>query len=253
MPILQDLVSDNSATFHFIQGPHEAVPPEGYEEYFGGKPYYRFVEYVEATGGVDVLKKIRDFPEGATAEDMLRELLTDGADGRDSLRDAINLLYRIMDEEGPFEGILGYSEGASIAATLLLTEQRRFQQEGVPPMLKCGVFFAGWPPMTPELDAMVLADESELLIDVPTCHIGRFSSRNSGTTFIPNSLLTPYLVGSLDPYLPGSVALYNVCDPDTAYLFDHGKGHTLPRDRKTVKELGDVIRNMIASVSDIAQ
>ncbi len=49
-------------------------------------------------------------------------------------------------------------------------------------------------------------------------------------------------VGSLDPYVHGSLALYNVCDPDTAYLFDHAKGHTLPRDKDTVKELGDVVR-----------
>lgn len=49
-------------------------------------------------------------------------------------------------------------------------------------------------------------------------------------------------VGSLDPYLHGSMALYNVCDPDTAYLFDHAKGHTIPRDKETVKELGDIIR-----------
>ena len=53
------------------------------------------------------------------------------------------------------------------------------------------------------------------------------------------------LVGSLDPYLHGSMALYNVCDPDTAYLFDHAKGHTLPRDKDTVKELGDVVRDAI--------
>lgn len=38
------------------------------------------------------------------------------------------------------------------------------------------------------------------------------------------------------------MAPYNVCDPDTAYLFDHAKGHTLPRDKDTVKELGDVVR-----------
>lgn len=173
MPFLQDLEIDNAATFHFIQGPHEAVPPEGYEEYFGGKPYYRFVEHNEATGGVDVLKKIRDFPEGATAEDMLRELLSNGADGRASLRDAIDYLFRIIEEEGPFDGILGYSEGASIAATLILVEQRRFLEQGIPRTLKCGIFFAGWPPMTPELDAMVLSDESELMIDVPSCHIGK--------------------------------------------------------------------------------
>ena len=53
------------------------------------------------------------------------------------------------------------------------------------------------------------------------------------------------LVGSLDPYLHGSMALYNVCDPDTAYLFDHAKGHTLPRDKDTVKELGNVVRDAI--------
>jgi hypothetical protein len=40
------------------------------------------------------------------------------------------------------------------------------------------------------------------------------------------------------------MALYNICDMDNAYLFDHGKGHTLPRDRDTVRELGDIIRAM---------
>lgn len=56
--------------------------------------------------------------------------------------------------------------------------------------------------------------------------------------------LTYLKVGSLDPYLAGSIALYNVCDGDTAYLFDHAKGHTLPRDKDTVRELGNIIRNM---------
>lgn len=41
------------------------------------------------------------------------------------------------------------------------------------------------------------------------------------------------------------MALYNVCDPDSAYLFDHAKGHTLPRDKETVKELGNVVRDAI--------
>lgn len=61
--------------------------------------------------------------------------------------------------------------------------------------------------------------------------------------------LADYLsVGSLDPYLAGSIALYNVCDMDTAYLFDHAKGHTLPRDKGTVKELGDIIRNVVSNI-----
>lgn len=56
------------------------------------------------------------------------------------------------------------------------------------------------------------------------------------------------VVGSLDPYLAGSVALYNICDMDTAYIFDHAKGHTLPRDKETVRELGDIIRLMSSKI-----
>jgi hypothetical protein len=57
------------------------------------------------------------------------------------------------------------------------------------------------------------------MIDVPTCHI----------------------VGCKDPYIDGAMALYAMCDEDTATLFDHGKGHTLPRDAQTVQELAAAI------------
>lgn len=57
-------------------------------------------------------------------------------------------------------------------------------------------------------------------------------------------------MGSLDPYIDGSMALYNVCDMDTAVLFDHAKGHTLPRDKETIRELVDVIRDTVADMRE---
>lgn len=75
----------------------------------------------------------------------------------------------------------------------------------------------------PNGNGIILADQSEDLIDIPTCHV----------------------VGAGDPYLHGSMALYNVCDEDNAMFFDHGKGHTLPRDQRTLKELGNVVREII--------
>jgi len=246
-PLVNELASDNTAELHFIHGPVQAYPPEGFEEYFGQAPYYRFIEPNKGDGngeGDDVLERIRHFPEGATAEDQMRELMSYGAgsvgstpdssdDGSNygdysnsSAQNAMDYLYQIMEKDGPFDGIVGYSEGATVAATLLLHEQRRFEREGRIPMFKCALFFAGWPPMTPEFDGIVLADETDLTITIPTCHI----------------------IGSLDPYLAGSLALYNICDMDTAILFDHAKGHTLPRHKDTVRELGDVIRNMIAEI-----
>ncbi|KAH3912578.1 hypothetical protein HBI56_154130 [Parastagonospora nodorum] len=228
-PLVKELESDGTASFFFLQGPYEVTPPSGYEEFFGGPPYYRFIVPSDADSEtVDVLERIRDFPQLETPEMTMRELMTYGiAKTDDSARQTLLYLYEVMEKEGPFDGIIGYSEGATIAGTLLLHEQMRDKNEGRIPVLKCALFFGGWPPMRPTLDGIVLADESDLMIDVPTVHI----------------------VGSLDPYLHGNIALYNICDPDTAFIFDHAKGHTLPRDKHMVKELGDTVRRMVVEVN----
>jgi hypothetical protein len=70
---------------------------------------------------------------------------------------------------------------------------------------------------------VLLADECEDVIDIPSLHV----------------------VGCNDPYILGAVALYNMCDPDSAELFDHGKGHTVPRDAKAIKELCDAISRLV--------
>ncbi len=129
-------------------------------------------EDVEKTASDDVLARIREFPHCETPEDTIRELMREGvATAHKSTDNAMKFLLKIMEERGPFDGIIGYSEGATVAATLLLHEQRRFQKRGILPMFKYGIFFAGWPPVDPDSHAMVLCDESELMIEVPTCHI----------------------------------------------------------------------------------
>ncbi|EJT77327.1 hypothetical protein GGTG_07239 [Gaeumannomyces tritici R3-111a-1] len=231
-PILKELTNDGTATFYFTHGPCKVEPPEGFEEFFGEPPYYRFIEPDEVAAKIqdnDVLSRIRDFPRGETAEDTMRELMTVGvATSHRSTSRAIKYLSEVIARRGPFDGIIGYSEGATVASTFLLHEQRRAARTGQPSCLKYGIFFAGWPPVDPTTHGLVLSDETEERIDSRTLHI----------------------VGSLDPYLDGSMALYNVCDPDTAYLFDHAKGHTLPRDRETIKELADVVREAISEMKE---
>lgn len=73
-----------------------------------------------------------------------------------------------------------------------------------------------------------LADECEDdFIDVPTCHI----------------------IGCKDPYLDGAMALFSVCDEDSATLFEHGKGHTVPRDTQTIEELVGVLHGTWAAAA----
>jgi hypothetical protein len=188
------------------------------------------------------LARIREFPDCETPEDTMRELMREGiATTHRSTDNALKYLIKIMQERGPFDAIIGYSEGATVAATLLLHEQRRFKKRGIKPMFKYAIFFAGWPPVDPDRHTMILSDESDAMIEIPTCHI----SKSLCLWTCDRVCHSDVAVGSLDPYVHGSLALYNVCDPDTAYMFDHAKGHTLPRDKDTVKELGDVVREAI--------
>lgn len=222
-PFCQELSSDGKTSFYFTQGEVECTPPAGFLDYFGPAPHYRFIEY-DGIDKNDVLERIRDFPEGENAEDVLRELMPEGQEGvRQSVINALNAVHRTMELHGPFDGICAYSEGTVIASTLILEEQRRLLEEGIPRRIKAAVFFAGWPPLALKSNQMVLADTCEEFIDIATCHV----------------------VGAGDPYLKGAMALYNVCEEDTAILFDHGKGHTLPRDAKTLKELAETIRRMV--------
>lgn len=53
-----------------------------------------------------------------------------------------------------------------------------------------------------------------------------------------------------DPYRYGALALYNVCDPESANMFDTGKGHTIPRAGKVISELGDAVRELISCIEE---
>lgn len=198
-PILKELtdVGDGSvSTFYFIQGPCKAIPPPGFEDYFGPAPHYRFIEPdVVASQGrdEDVLSRIRDFPECETAEDTMRELLrgqgsccddssssSDSDDGTPSpvatahrsTDRAIKYLLDVVRRHGPFDAIIGYSEGATVAATMMLYQQRQQRRWGTKPLFKYGIFFAGWPPLDPKTHDIVLSDESEERIEARTLHIG---------------------------------------------------------------------------------
>jgi hypothetical protein len=159
---------------------------------------------------------VRDFPEGRNAEDAIRKLIRNGSvDVQSSIRAALKAVYEVIEEEGPFDGVIAYSEGSIVVGSLILDEAVRFEREGRKPQIKMAIFFGGWPPISAETGQAVLMDESDLFIDIPTCHV------------------------------VGSMALFNVCNGDLAEMFDHGKGHMLPRDQETITELGVVIQKMI--------
>ncbi|KAJ5794051.1 hypothetical protein N7457_000650 [Penicillium paradoxum] len=225
-PFCDALVSNGKAGFYYTQGTTEVhVPPE-HAGFFGPPPNYTFMK---VDGPELVHMNMSDFPKRDTPEEAMkvaRELA--GHPTFSCIVEVVDRLVDILDSEGDIDGVLGYSEGAQIAASLILEEQRREREFGRKPRLKCAIFFCGWPPIHSVSGKIVLADDfEEEPITIPTCHV----------------------IGASDPFLDGAMALYNMCDPDTADLFDHGGGHVLPRGKQTVQELTVTVREMINSVS----
>lgn len=175
-PILNELESDGTATFHFSHGRHKAVPPPGYEDFFGGPPFFRWMEESKDPGTVDGLERIRDFPSGASPEDTLRLFNPLGSSEGLAVTaaEALEHLIGIIKEHGPFDGIIGYSEGALIAGTLIMKEQELRETSDYNNTFKLAMFFGGWPPLKPDLKGFLLADETEMQIPVATCHVSEY-------------------------------------------------------------------------------
>lgn len=73
----------------------------------------------------------------------------------------------------------------------------------------------------------MLADECGTIINVPTCHV----------------------LGTNDPLVYNAMALFNVCNENTATLYDHGLGHLIPRDTENVQQLGDILEKIISRIN----
>lgn len=180
---------------------------------------------------MSILNGLRDFEHDGTPEEAMREFLgNDSAPLRQDVQRMLDDLYRTIEEHGPFYGLIGYSEGATVAATIIVDDLKRRKAKGLEgSSFQCAVFFHGWPPLATEGETtLLLSDEVGEIIDIPTFHV----------------------VGASDPYLVGSMALFSVCDSSSAEMFDHGKGHMVPRDSITVKELSERLRNFWAEIDE---
>jgi hypothetical protein len=230
---VSELESDKSMKFYFTEGIIKETPPEGIATWFGNPPHLRFFKYEAGVEPLTILNGLRDFEYDGSPEESMREFLGDhSAPLRQDVRRMLGDLYCTIEEHGPFYGVIGYSEGATVASTLLVDDLRRRQAQELGSSFQCAIFFAGWPPLaTDGENTILLSDEVGEIITIPTFHV----------------------VGASDPYLPGCLALYNVCDSGIAEMFDHGKGHMIPRDAVTVKEVANMLRSFLGRTDMLHQ
>ena len=155
-----------------------------------------------------------------TVEESLRSLYPKSSEANvQHLREVLDRLHRSIEEQGPFQGIIGYSEGAQIASTLLVDYERQSQLRGSKNPFTHAIFFSGWPPLDPDTAECLLSDEFGQVLPMQTMHI----------------------LGSTDPFIHATLALYEICIEDKALIFDHGKGHLVPREPRVLKEMAAFI------------
>ena len=155
--------------------------------------------------------------------------LTDVGNYQDILED----LVEEVTSQGPFDGIMGFSEGGIVAATLLLEDARR-------PFagFKCGIFFSAAPPLCPDgirsgTVRCVDPGENEVSIRIPTAHIFSYevappaAGTDTGGPAIPQSPLKK-LWSEAGWSSPGHVheALIAICDDGEVFV--HDLGHQVP-------------------------
>lgn len=219
-PLSDALSKHGQHSFHFTQGTTPTEIPKGFDNFFGPPPNFTFLE---TTNQANLMRHLRHFPHRDTPEETLRYAVEKGGiPVYHNIQVVLKQLSQVVEQED-VDGIIGYSEGGRLAASLLLEEERRLKETGRQPRIKFAVFFGGWQPVHPISQKDIFADESEERITIPTCHV----------------------IGTYDPYLQGSLCLYNFCDPEKAELFDHGAGHVVPRERRVVQELAETIQEML--------
>ncbi|KAK3902330.1 serine hydrolase-domain-containing protein [Staphylotrichum tortipilum] len=191
-PLADELQARGVATFEYSQGSHEVEPPEGWEDYFGTRPLYRFLD-TRRGDTFESLRRLRHMPYSVNAEDAMR-MFQDCGEGDDwhqqVWREALDDVQKTIDEHPDVEALIGYSEGAMVGASFIVDEATKAQKTGREPRIKFAIFISGSPPLKLEGDNRVvaqLADEAGTVIDIPTFHI----------------------FGCDDAFLGGAVALYN--------------------------------------------
>jgi len=142
-------------------------------------------------------------------------------------------------QEGPFDGILAFSQGTSIAAAFILDQQRQARAAAhtstrASGSVACAVFFAGRLPYIDAGCSPQAASADSELIEVPTTHIW----------------------GSTDHIEPEQhEALSQICRSDKRQVLVHGGGHEVPgaRDKEALADSANLIRRMLVTVASTSR
>ncbi|KAJ5584768.1 uncharacterized protein N7459_004568 [Penicillium hispanicum] len=141
---------------------------------------------------------------------------------RAHLAEAFEHTLQFIAAQGPFDAVMGFSQGAALAAALIAHHAKT--QPGTAPLFRAAVFLCGAAPFEGSGVEQIAPQPDVFPITIPTAHV----------------------VGKLDSLFPDGMKLFGLCEPAQAAFYDHGSKHMVPFDMKNTEEMVRVIEETVA-------
>ncbi|KAI0429433.1 serine hydrolase FSH [Xylaria sp. FL1042] len=136
-----------------------------------------------------------------------------------------SLYYDLLDlvnSQGPFDGLMGFSEGGAVAAWMLI-ENAKYPLTFGP--LRCAIFFSAAVPFHPDIIRTDIMKPVDLaigeVIKIPTAHV--WSNEN-------------------DINSEKAMSLASLCDAKVRETFVHSMGHSVPGSKYDSEALTGALR-----------
>jgi hypothetical protein len=230
---------DPSFSFDFVDGPFSSEPAADIALFYS-PPYYSFWEGSE----------IKD------------------------IRASHKWLEEKIKSDGPYDGVITFSQGCAVIASFLLYHQA--ETPHVPPPFKVAVFICGglplqvledvgvtvslesyyWDNRTRQeleekarmINTMMPGDvrwESPKDID-PSAPLDLKNVFGLDITKVPDNLRikipTAHIYGFKDPRYISGVQLSQLCNPAVRKCYDHGGGHEIPRGQRVSENIAEILK-----------
>ncbi|KAI1422386.1 serine hydrolase FSH [Xylaria sp. FL1777] len=172
-------------------------------------------------------------------------------------------LARKLTVDGPYDGVIGFSQGATLVSSYLLYYQWHGYDDSTP--FKFAVFISGGVslavlkdlgvpiPIAAErvVEEIELRRQADMGPSLPHVSLARQATFNSDDCFglnlnrVPLELKiripTIHVWGLDDPGFPTSIHLVGLCDPYIRKIYTHDGAHEVPQGTEDTQELGQLL------------
>ena len=181
------------------------------------------------------------------------------------MENAQEYVLDIIEEEGPFDGVMGFSQGAALAASLILERRKKNPFDEI---FKFAIFICATLPFNRDdrsgLQSWEQAKSGAKLVigefsgeigaqkplgfpeELKEALLGRYHPEKTPDAIVP--IPTVHIIGKSDAYAMQGRLLADMCDKAQKTVIEHQDDHRVPRDPKMNDQIAKRIAIMIDRV-----